>query len=600
MSDRKPTPAELLKRAKEQKERELRAQSSPSMMPSSSSSQVIPFSSSSAVPPVSSSSSDYGPNTTDTIKSSSTAPEEKKKTDTPQAPKAPPRKSADGGKKDGTKKNPDAGLDIFAGYTPPKREDTSNSDTEPREDYNLNWVDPASTRPTAPVNDEHRTVLQAMMGWDDVPYGRRWNHFIEHGFTGMHGEPFKELMQLVNAENQAGTGNGSTTYGQELRAKEQHRKSIIGQWDKLLSEWNSGRYASGDAYTVNEFFREAERLRNEYANAGYNPNELRRPSINAGGFQQGFQKSLQDDRTKLDWLGGWLNDIQQNIAKNPNWLNDPQAQLYFDKLSEYVILNMAQSRGAIADAEKVRAQVEAMPRADRLVYDRFMNMYFNANLVAQMEALAREGDYNAKAYLEDMDNFIGLTDQGKGAYGTIDENGEIILSDRAQHYLNAASLAVRAAMGDSNTPLEVNSAITSYDNAKDAFQNYVMQNANVDRKMVWDTALAQYGIYLDQFNRKLPELGLLWGWQHKGPALDQTLGDKLGKWQSMQGVSDVMQNAMLGIGHIPKPIDDPTGKRGGKGGGAVSKNSNIPKNAVWDPVRKKYRWKQNGQWRFSK
>ena len=226
MSDRKPTPAELLQRAKEQKERELRAQSSSSMTPFSSSSQAIPFSSSSAVPPGTSSSSDYGPNTTDTVKSSSTAPEEKKKTDVPQSPKAPPRKNAGGEKKYDNKKNPDAGLDIFAGYTPPKREDTST--TEQREDYNLNWVDPESTRPTAPINDEHRTVLQAMMGWNDVPYGRRWNHFIEHGFTGMHGEPFKELMQLVNAENQAGAGGNSTTYGQELRVKEQHRKSIIG------------------------------------------------------------------------------------------------------------------------------------------------------------------------------------------------------------------------------------------------------------------------------------------------------------------------------------------------------------------------------------
>lgn len=534
------------------------------------------------------------------VKSSSTAPEEKKKTETPPTPKASPKKTGNGNKDKTPTGNSNGNLDIFTGYTPPKREDTKSTDGEQREDYNLNWVEPETAQADEPLTDEHRTVLQAMMGWDDVPYGRRWNHFIEHGFTGMHGEPFKELMQLANAENQAGTGRNSKSYGQELRAREDHRKSIIGQWNMLLNEWNSGRYASGDEYTVKEFFREAERLRNEFAKAGYNPNELRRPAINAGGFQQGFQKALQDDRSKLDWLGGWMNDIQQNIAKDPNWLNSNQAQMYFDKLSEYVILNMAQSRGVIADAEKVRAQVAAMPRADRLVYDRFMNMYFNANLVAQMEALAREGDFNAKAYLEDMDNFIGLSEQGKGAYGTIDENGEIVIGDRAQHYLNAASLAVRAAMGDSNTPLDISSAITSYDNAKDAFQNYVMQNANTDRQMVWNTALSQYGMYMDEFNRKLPELGLLWGWEHKGPALDQTLGDKLGKWQSTQGVSDVMENARLGVGNIPQPVNDPVGKRGGKGGGAKSTNSNIPKNAVWDSVRKKYRWKQNGQWRFSK
>ena len=520
-----------------------------SLLPSESS--PLPASSSSAMP---------GPNTVDMVKSSSTAPvvEEQKKPDVTKKSNDKKSKQKSGAENSDNKADASVPFDStepLPAYTPPTVE------TQPREDFTVEWQQPQS-EVQEPINDPHRTVLQALMGWDDVPFGKRWTHFTQHGFTGMHGDAFNELMALVNSEK----GNGGSTYGQELRAKEQHRRSILDQWNKLLSEWNSGKYASGDAYTVNEFFTEANRLRQEYANAGYNPNELRRPSINAGGFQQGFQKDLQADRSKLDWIGGWLNDIQQNVARNPNWLNSNQAQMYFDKLSEYTILNMAQSRGAIADAEKIRAQVEAMPRADRLVYDKFMQMFFNTNTVAQVNALANAGNRDAMAFLEDMDNFINLGEDGNGAFGEFDKQGNIKLSDKADHWLNAAMLALGRLQGLDDNPIEINTAVTSYKNAKDAFQQYVMQNANVDRQMVWDSAIGQYNIYKNMYNSKLPQLGLNWGWEHKGPTLDKNFGNYLAQWQNRQPVNAVMRNARLAAGSIPKPTNDPLGNRGGKGG----------------------------------
>ena len=576
---------------------------------SSSMSPVIPFSSSSGMfmtpvepsaSPSMASSSSAGPNTTTNVKSSSTAPAAP--TETKQASTQTQIKNKSKPKGGNAKPQNDtpnvASAPQYPTYTPPSAP-VQEQQTQPRENFNMNWQDPALQKP---ATDEHRTVLQALMGWDDVPFGQRWHHYIQHGFTGMHGQPFQELMQLVQAEG--APQQNSATYGQELRAKEQHRKSIIGQWDKLLSEWNSGRYASGDQYTVQEFFNEANRLRNEYANAGYNPNELRRPAINAGGFQQGFQKSLQEDRNKLDWIGGWLNDIQQNVAKNPNWLNSTQAQMYFDKLSEYTILNMAQSRGAIADAEKIRAQVEAMPRADRQVYDKFMNMFFNANTIAQLESMANAGNRDAMATLEDFDNFVNLSNEGEGAYGTLDKFGNVILSDKADHYLNAALFGLKTLAGANDNPININTAVTSYKNARDAFQQYVMQNANVDRQMVWDTAVGQYNIYKDMYNRKLPQLGLQWGWEHKGPTVDQDFGGYLANWQRQQSPNSVMRNATLAVGNPPSPTKDPIGNRGGGGGSASSKTQSHPANAVWDEKLKKWKWREKsgpnrGQWRFS-
>lgn len=517
--------------------------------------------------PASSSSAIPGPNTVDRVKSSSMEPvvETQKKPDTPKKSANKKPKQTVVAKASAPKADtavPFGSGEPLPAYTPP----TAESESPPREDFQVDWEPPQSEQTQEPITDPHRTVLQALMGWDDVPFGKRWTHFTQHGFTGMHGDAFNELMALVNSEKGNGVGGGGSTYGQELRAKEQHRRSVLDQWNKLLSEWNSGRYASGDAHTVNEFFTEANRLRQEFANAGYNPNELRRPSINAGGFQQGFQKDLQADRGKLDWIGGTLNDIQQNVAKDPNWLNSDQAQVYFDKLSEYVILNMAQSRGAIADADKVRIQVASMPLADRLVYDKFMSMFFNANTVAQVNALANAGDREAMAFVENMDRFINLSNEGAGSFGSFDKQGKLQISEKPNHWLNAALLLIGKMQGRENNPINIDTAITSYKNAKDAFQQYVLQNSNVDRQMVWNSAIGQYNIYKDMYNRKIPQLGLYWGWEHRGPAVDENFGNYLAQWQSGQAVSPVMRDARLAVGSIPKPINDPLGNRGGKGG----------------------------------
>lgn len=536
--------------------------SSSSMTPAT----TAPVEQTSAVMSSSSSEQPAGPNTTDTVKSSSMQPvtqEQPKKGDLKKR-RTPAGKPKD---KQTSTNTPvtDNVIPWNVPYTPPaSSENTPDTSDYPRmEPYGEQGAQGA----TQDERPKIRTLFQTLTGKDAIPYGEKWRWYLQHGFTGMHGGLHDELMRQVELEGR-GAGQGSATYGQELRAKEQHRRSILDQWNRLLNEWNTGRYASGDKYTVEEFFNEAKRLRQEFANAGYNPAELRNPAINAGGFQQGFQKDLQNDRAKLDWLGGWLNDVQQNIAKDPNWLNSTQAQMYFDKMSEYTILNWAQSKGAIADAEKVRAQVEAMPAADRAVYDKFMGMFFNSNHLAQLISLADAGNHDAMTSLEQFEKFAQLAEGGPGSYGKIDENGNYVPSKAAEHYGNAAMQAWKNIIKDKklNVPIDVNSAVTSFKNAREAFQEYTMQNANVDRQMVWDSAVAQYNIYKDMYNRKLPELGLIWGWKHRGPTVDQNLGEYLRQWQMRDPTSAVMRNARLGTRNMPKPVNDPYGKKGGRGG----------------------------------
>lgn len=441
------------------------------------------------------------------------------------------------------------------------------------------------------MRDPHRSLLQALTGWDDVPYGKKWNHYLQHGLVGVSRENVDNITKMAALEG------GTNTYGQELRAKEQKRRTLMNQWDKLLADWNAGRYA-GDEQSLNYFYGVAENLRNELAAEGVNPNTLRPPSINAGGFAQGFQKSLQDDRSKLDWLGGWLESIQQHAVQDPNWLNSNQAQMEFDKLSEYVILNWAQSKGAIADAEKVRAQVEAMPAQDRAVFDKFMRMFFNANTMNQLIDLSYSGDVSAMQTLQTAYEFLGMAERGERFAD--DKTG--LPSDNALKIGNTVMHGLQNVIrNNQNLPIDTTSAVTSYKNAKDAYLNYVMQNANVDRKMVWDSAMDQFGIYKQQYQKKMPELGLQWGWGYSTPNIDPKFGDYLGRWQNQQQTNRVMRDATFAIGSLPKPQNDPykTG-RGGAGAGAVVTDNNsirpsgVPNNAQF--INGKWVWMRDGQY----
>ena len=196
-------------------------------------------------------------------------------------------------------------------YTAPAKSDTEYNPVDP----NTGWdnVQFQQEMPEVPT-EKHRSLLQAIYGWKDIPYGQKWHHYLQHGVMAPGARSANEIRQNAALEANP-TAAMSRTFGQELRAKEQKRRTLTSEYDKLLADWNRGNYAGADEQTVKAFYDEVARLRSELAMEGINPNTLRKPSINAGGFAQGFQKSIAQDREKLDWLGGWLDSIQQNIAR---------------------------------------------------------------------------------------------------------------------------------------------------------------------------------------------------------------------------------------------------------------------------------------------
>lgn len=460
---------------------------------------------------------------------------------------------------------------------------------------------PDTVDSTAPVESGRKnihTVFQTITGKDPIPYGAKWRWYLQHGFTGMHGDRHQELMNQVNAETNAfgGTG-GKNTYGQELRAQEMKRKTLMQQWDKLLWEWNHGYY-SGDESSVAKFNANANKLRNAMIAEGISPDLIRDPSINAGGFAQGFQKDISQKRNDLDWLGGWMKTIEDNIAENPDWLNSDQAIVEFDKMSEYIILKWAQSKGAIADAEKIRAQVEAMPEEDRKYYNGFMASFFRGNALLQMQSLAKQGNQHAKELVAEIHRLINYSpDEAKGV---VDEDGYGVKSVQNEKKIMQLIELVRTDLASNNLdlPIDLATALESYKAGKDAFDDFVMKNANVDRKMVWDSAVDQMNINKDAYNRLIKRGGLYQGWDYDGYAPTKELSSRLAEWQANDRTNSVLRNASLTMPSMAGDTDDGIGSvevRGGVAG--ATPTVRVPKKPKG--LEKKNAWAVDGVWYYS-
>ena len=547
-----------------------------------------------------SSSDSHGPNTVDYVKSSSTAPEDepKKKRTKDDLPRR---------KKDAPEDKPPAdepapvwnkpykapeqashGMDAIRNVV---QDGTASLEQSPDED---------AIGTEIPQLEPHRSVLSAIMGWDDVPYGKKWNHYIQHGFTGMHGDAFNELMRLAQSEGtgaQPQTTGSAVAYSAELRSRDKRAARILDQWNRSIADWQKGVYAGTDPTATQQFYKTMMDLRAAYKSLGGDLRDLRGPSLNAGGFAQGFQKSLQENRGQLDHLGGLLENIQTRIADNPEWLDSADANTRFDKLSEYVLLMMAQSKGQIADAEKVRAQIENMSVADKAVYEGFMRNFFNANTILQMEALANEGDREAQAFLKNYVKFqqLGETDKTEDVFATV-VDGTVELSTPAQSIIDGAMKALNKVWFKMDfNPIDLSTALNSYKTQKDAFLDVIMQQGNTNKEAVWKQAVDLLNNKKSEYNRKLPQLGLYYGWDYQGPTIDENLGTYLKEYQDFKGADPVLASAAISNPHPPTPNEDPAGSRGGAGG----LTSTTPPDASrtrWIPKLNKYATLENGRW----
>lgn len=292
----------------------------------------------------------------------------------------------------------------------------------------------------------------------------------------------------------------------EVRYK---KMALFDQRKSLLDKWEKGKFLGDDENVTKDFFDNLNRidqiLHDEY---DVDTRLLDYPSTNPGGFSTQFKKEVTDPTNVAINLSSWMKHIYDQVQKDPSWLNSPEGTEAFDKLGEYAILQEAESKGAIADAEKVRIQVETMAPVDRQIYNNAMQQFLLCNQAVQVLAQSNQLDHSTLSSLQEWDRLMnGIADYdddakegGRSKRESRDEylqglrnamtkpskslgkGGGSFIADTILGVYNGLQRAGQ------NIPIELQAAVSSMKNGMDQYQQYLMQSAPTNKKLIWNVA----------------------------------------------------------------------------------------------------------------
>ena len=399
---------------------------------------------------------------------------------------------------------------------------------------------------TVAASQPHQQKYQTVFNWltRRDPTLTPWTDFVLHGPRTSVAQSNQSDMEAAQLEQQilAQQQRAGMAQSQLTTPMQRERQRMQRQWDELLADWRRGAY-SGTEYTEQAFYDEANRLLSNMKAAGMDTSTLRMPSIDAGGFSQGFNKNLSEPLNNLHEHDTTMGQIYEKAANNPEWLNSSEANTLFDKLGERVILDLGKSRGAIADAEKVRIQVEMMTPEVRDMYDTIMAKFFADN--NSLMAVAQEYgiDLANRKTLDDLAKDLGgekYTTDDKSKNPLFEQNFIKKLTPGTKENTNFVKgiLDVFGAIEKvgGNVPKDLQAAVQAMQGGIETFREYVMQDAPVNQQLIWDLAQRSRMENIGKFNDWAQKAGKNFGWKYRttfNP--DEGFGQWLHDWQFANG-----------------------------------------------------------------
>ena len=382
---------------------------------------------------------------------------------------------------------------------------------------------------TVAASQPHQQKYQTVFNWltRRDPTLTPWTDFVLHGPRTSVAQSNQSDMEAAQLEQQilAQQQRAAMAQSQLTTPMQRERQRMQREWDELLGDWRRGAY-SGSEMTEQAFYEEANRLLENMKAAGMDTSTLRMPSIDAGGFSQGFNKNLSEPLNNLHELDTSMSMIYEKAINNPEWLNSAEANTMFDKLGERVILDLGKSKGAIADAEKVRIQVEMMTPEVRDLYDNVMAKFFSDNNSLMALAQQFDIDLSARKTLDDLAKDIGgekYTTNDKSKNPLFEQNFIKKLTPGTKEHTNFIKGvldvfgAVKKVGG--NVPRDLQAAVQAMQGGIETFREYVMQDAPTNH---------QSGVIL--------VAGKNFGWKYRtafNP--DEGFGEWLRDWQRANG-----------------------------------------------------------------
>lgn len=525
--------------------------SSPLMAGVSSSSMAYPPADNPADPSV-------DPQSQVNVKSSSTAPQQQQA-----QPKPAVRNPAPAKKAIPTKQETASGGEnfTFTKVDQPQAEPELDPQAEMEKRMGLGALAEGTAQSITGPSQKYQTVFGWLTRRD--PTLTPWTDFVLHGPRTSIAKSNRSDMEAAQLEQQEMRQRQAGAQGltmPQVRLRQQMQQ----QWDKLLGRWEAGRFV-GDEQTEQQFYDEANRLLTAMQNAGMDTSTLSMPSMNPGGFSQGYNKNVAEPLDKLRHLDSIMGEIYTHAANDPNWVTGPEATNLFDKLGELTIIDLAMSKGQIADAEKVRQQVAMMDPTIRAMYDNIMMKFFGDNNSLQKLAQMYQLDLSTRKTIEDIGRDLngqnlGINEKPAGA--------DIGFANNVQSWFEKGSKKNRSILGamgnvfnaiqraGQNVPPALMTAFEAMREGKDAFKEYVMQDAPVNIALIWELGERMRNENLNKYNDWTQKNGKRFGWKYRSAFnMPEKFSDELRafqttpKWKAAQAP---VYNATITSGsHIP-------------------------------------------------
>lgn len=525
--------------------------SSPSMAGVSSSSMAYPPADNPADPSV-------DPQSQVNVKSSSTAPQPQQAQPKPAVRKSAPAKTATPPKQETA---PSGQGFSFTKVDQPQAEPELDPQAEMEKRMGLGALAEGTAQSIMGPSQKYQTVFGWLTRRD--PTLTPWTDFVLHGPRTSIAKSNRSDMEAAQLEQQVMRQQQAGAQGltmPQVRLRQQMQQ----QWDKLLGRWEAGRFV-GDEQTEQQFYDEANRLLTAMQNAGMDTSTLSMPSMNPGGFSQGYNKNVAEPLDKLRHLDSIMGEIYTHAANDPNWVTGPEATNLFDKLGELTIIDLAMTKGQIADAEKVRQQVAMMDPTIRAMYDNIMMKFFGDNNSLQRLAQMYQLDLSTRKTIEDIGRDLngqnlGINEKPAGA--------NIGFADNVQSWFEKGTKKNRSILGamgnvfnaiqraGQNVPPALMTAYEAMKEGKDSFKEYVMQDAPVNMALIWELGERMRNENLNKYNDWTRKNGKLFGWKYRSAFnMPEKFGDELRafqttpKWKDAQ--APVYNATITSGGHIP-------------------------------------------------
>lgn len=404
-------------------------------------------------------------------------------------------------------------------------------ETKPLDDYGYgdnHQAEPnrRQVQQTAPVQapkktgDKYQSIYGLLFGNEPYDEGKKWISYMEHGMQSPVNDNSMLQRNVANEIALLKANQDKSIAQQQLdqqnrmykndNAEVRYKKmALFDQRKSLLDKWEKGKFLGDDENVTKDFFDNLNRidqiLHDEY---DVDTRLLDYPSTNPGGFSTQFKKEVTDPTNVAINLSSWMKHIYDQVQKDPSWLNSPEGTEAFDKLGEYSILQEAESKGAIADAEKVRIQVETMAPVDRQIYNNAIQQFLLCNQAVQVLAQSNQLDHSTLSSLQEWDRLMngladydddvkeggrsqrqsrdeylqGLRDAMKKPSKSLGKAGGSFIADTILGVYNGLQRAGQ------NIPIELQAAVSSMKNGMDQYQQYLMQSAPTNKKLIWNVA----------------------------------------------------------------------------------------------------------------